>query len=545
MEPVRAMVGFSQHLDEAASRLFLHEAEAVPVVKGTRPVGLLTIRQVRQALALGLGDLSAGMLTTGGAPCVPPTATAPAIKRALRGTAPALLVRSTGGVILGVLSREHLAKVEPGSSHKQSMARRLLKGFGTSQSHLLRRVSVLARDQGVGLYLVGGVVRDLILGRRPVDLDLVVAGDGLLFARKMAKLLNAEITQHLAFGTSVITLDDGSRVDVASTRRETYRAAAALPVVEAGSIHDDLFRRDVTINSIAIRLDSPHYGELRDDLGGAADLDLRLLRVHHAASLIEDPTRAYRIARFAARFGARLAPETRNALKLARERRAFDALGGERLYREFSRIAHEHDPAAALGVSARLGLLLHLGPGLSWDGTTRSAVRRLVRKARTGSAVHEVSAAPLLILMLLARNATPAQRRVAASRLKLRGKEKLAFLSFAVPLRSILRKPFKTDERPSRVVRAYGAVSPDVLLLARSLSPPSGSRLIDRYLDRLRHVKPPIGGEALRKMGLRQGPAIGHVLERLRDARLDGRVTTREEERRLAFDLVRRHGRIR
>ncbi|NLE65181.1 MAG: CCA tRNA nucleotidyltransferase [Elusimicrobia bacterium] len=213
---------------------------------------------------------------------------------------------------------------------------------------VLEDVREVSDQKGVAAWLVGGMVRDLILKRFSIDVDLVVEGPGVLFARTLAARWGARCVAHQRFGTAVLQLPDGLRVDVVTARRETYARPGALPDVIFGQISDDLFRRDFTINAIACSLASEDFGLIRDDFDGVSDLKKRILRVMHYRSFVDDPTRILRAVRYEKRFDLKMEDRTLAALKSACHEDAFRTITPVRYFHEFVRILEEEDPLPAL-----------------------------------------------------------------------------------------------------------------------------------------------------------------------------------------------------
>lgn len=217
---------------------------------------------------------------------------------------------------------------------------------------LLKRIGREANEAGIEAYAVGGCVRDWVIGTSATpDLDVVVEGDGIAFARRLAAALRAELTTHQQFGTSTLVVPQrlaALRLDVATCRKETYREPAAYPKVAPGTLRDDLFRRDFTINAMAMALGARRFGELVDPFEGWRDLRAKRLRVLHAASFRDDPTRILRAARFAARFGLALEAQTRRRLAQAAAGGWLSRVNRGRLHKELIRMAEEPDPTACL-----------------------------------------------------------------------------------------------------------------------------------------------------------------------------------------------------
>ncbi len=350
-----------------------------------------------------------------------------------------------------------------------------------------------AARAGVDAYVVGGTVRDLLLGLERADLDIVVEGDNAAMVRE----LGGEARSYERFGTATVALDDHT-VDVASARREVYPHPGALPEVSPGALADDLARRDFTVNAMAI----PLAGEAEpiDPHGGMDDLAAGTLRALHERSFVDDPTRALRAARYAARLDLDVEPGT-----LAHVRQAdLAAVSAERVEAELRRLACEPDPIETLGLVVDWGL---------------------------AEANVELAAAALAVLERgrWGELADRAEVLLAAGGITAGGFRREAPLGAARELVAVL------PERPSVCVRSARGKTGVELVLARAL----GAAWLDDYVERWRDVRLEISGDDLLSAGVAQGPAIGHGLEAALGAKLDGEVHGREEELRVALDAAR------
>src|SRR5256886_9998774 len=238
----------------------------------------------------------------------------------------------------------------------------------------LQEIGRLADDIGMPAYLVGGLVRDLLLGRQNLDVDIAVEGDGMTFARRLADQHGAGLKIFEKFATALVVFPDGFKLDVATARSESYAHPTALPTVRPSSIKDDLYRRDFTINALAIRLNASHFGELVDFYGGLRDLEAKTIRALHARSFVDDPTRVFRAIRFEQRFGFRIEKHTLTLLKEAAASDLVRRLSGPRLRNEVMRLLSEQAPPRAIRRTPESDLLRLLHPALAW--TTHLAGRR-------------------------------------------------------------------------------------------------------------------------------------------------------------------------
>jgi tRNA nucleotidyltransferase (CCA-adding enzyme) len=340
----------------------------------------------------------------------------------------------------------------------------------------------------VPAYLVGGVVRDLLLGREVADLDVAVEGD----AETLTDLPGFSLERDALFLTGRLEQGD-VKIDVAQTRAESYPRPGALPEVRPASITEDLARRDFTINAMAHPLAGDR--ELLDPHQGSEDLRAGLLRVLHDGSFADDPTRALRAARYAARFGFQLEPETERLLREA----DLTTVSEDRIDKELGHIAAEEDPAAALRLIAEWGSMPSLDP---------QAPERVAEVVRLASA-------------------QPWSEWV--------DRELAVTLAIVRPLPQIRELATATPERPSEAVRLASTWDPAQLLVARAL----GAEWLDRYAAEWRHVRLEIGGEDLLAEGIPEGPAIGRGLEAALSGKLDGEIAGRDEELRIALAATR------
>lgn len=399
---------------------------------------------------------------------------------------------------------------------------------------ILKTAGGVADKAGARLYGVGGFVRDLLLGVENFDVDLVVEGDGIAFAEALAAAAGGTVRSHRKFGTAVVSLPDGFKVDVASARTEYYEHPAALPTVEHGSIRMDLYRRDFTINALAVGLNAADYGRLLDFFGGSRDLRDGVIRVLHSLSFVEDPTRILRAARFAVRCGFTIAKQSERLIRNAVRLRLLDKLSGARILTELKLIFQEARPAAILKVLEGYGVPEAIHPRLKGARAEQALLDRVGEVLSWYRLLHLPEAPTPWLLYLLAwvSECTLPEARSVARRLGL-PPGRLTDVSAALTASRGLRRQF-AKERPltaGLITRLLEDAPLEAVLLLMARAPaPRVERAVSEYLTRYASIRPLLTGNDLKALGIRPGPIYQDILTSLRYARLDGRLTSREEE---------------
>jgi tRNA nucleotidyltransferase (CCA-adding enzyme) len=376
-------------------------------------------------------------------------------------------------------------------------------------------------------WLVGGAVRDLLLGARTVDLDVASEGDAREVAREVAQRLGGEAIEHERFGTATVRAGDGLLVDLASTRRESYAQPGALPDVEPASLDEDLARRDFTVNAMAASLDPARLGELRDPHGGRGDLDARLIRVLHPRSFADDPTRLLRALRYEARLGFRMDPETEGLARAAIAAAAPGTVSGARIRDELLDLLHE-SPAEGAGRMAELGLDRALSPALG-DARAEDVGAAADAADRVGAQRRYAALAALV---------APDPDGLAGwvEGLSLRAEDRDAVLHAARKGPQLVRA-LSTELPDSALHALLHCELPETFAVALALGAPASP--IEHYLERLGPTRLEITGDDLRAEGIPESPAIGRALEQTLRRKLDGEVAGRDAELALALGLAR------
>ncbi len=383
---------------------------------------------------------------------------------------------------------------------------------------LLRRLGVAAAAEGVELWLVGGPVRDALLGRPVLDLDLTSEAPAAELGPRLADRLGGTCGSRSQFGTVKLRLDGGT-LDLATARAEVYPYPAALPVIVAGGAEmaADLARRDFTINAMAASLHPRRFGELLDTEGGVADLDAGVVRVLHRASFRDDPTRTFRAARYVSRLGFRMDAATRRQLR--RSLRYVDTLSAARVRREIERLLAEPHAARAVLTAVRFGVLPAIETGLAAP-EVRAALRRADARGLRGLALLGALTYPLP-----AERAAAFRERIGASR------RQAQVLHAVVRLREA-EQAMAAARRPSEASAIVGAAPREAAEAASAAAASAAARRsLTRYLDASRR-RTPLDGHDLLALGVPPGPPVGAMLSALHDAALDGLVRGRAQAER-------------
>jgi tRNA nucleotidyltransferase (CCA-adding enzyme) len=538
-------------VDDAAEEMLRYGFEGFPIAEEGRIVGVLSRREIDRAQRLRLGNMPVSHYMTKGDIYVTADDSVEHLQQIMTRYGIGQVPVVSDNEIVGIVTRTDLIKLwaapPPRPSRRREIAQKIDAALPGPLLDLLKHSSELAQDMGYPLYVVGGFVRDLLLGEPNLDMDLVVEGDAIRLARRLGKRAGARTRSHKRFGTAKIILEGREAefgvpsLDFATARLEFYPHSAALPEVERSSIRADLHRRDFTINTLAIRLDSGHYGQLLDFYGGEQDLNDGLIRVLHSLSLIEDPTRIMRAARFEQRLG--FAIESRTAELIENALPMLSRVTGERIRHELYLILHEQEPERVLCRLADLHALREIHPRLAcdeetwkWFGQLRSA---LAGRAWDVPTVEDGRPAPGLYMALLCYNLPRAETEAFANHLKILRTD-LTLLRQVTDLKEAQDKLDQPD-LPNRQIYALLRHSSSASRLIFWVCTPS-ERVRDRlrlYEIELRHVRPVVDGEYLKSIGLKPSPLFSRLLNAVRDARLDGEIQTEEEEKALIAQLLR------
>ncbi len=403
---------------------------------------------------------------------------------------------------------------------------------------LLKKAGQVADELGMNVYVVGGFVRDLLLRRENLDIDLVVEGDGIQFARALARKFSARVKTHKKFGTSVIIFPDGFKIDVATARWEYYEYPAAMPTVALSSIKLDLFRRDFTINTLAIKLNSRDFGVLIDFFGAQRDLKDGIIRVLHSLSFIDDPTRILRAVRFEKRFGFKIGKHTLRLIKNTLKLGIFDKLSAKRLLTELKLILEEQDPRDCLKRLDELDILQVIHPALHLEKKNLGVIDSIYHVLAWYDLLYrkEKPEKWMLYLAGLLSSMTPDRRREAAARLGIAGRRAELIINAPENAHETCGRLEQMRQTPnSRIYHLLRDLPLELLLFSMAVCSERVRQVISHFITNLLMVRPELTGDDLKKLGFTPGPLYRKILNRLLAARLDQEVRDRQEETALVL----------
>jgi len=556
-------------IKEIESIMTRYAVNVLPVTKDGRYYGIITREVVEKALMHGFGNSAVADFATTDAIVVSPDTPLDIAERKMLEANQRFLPVIDKSKVVGCITRTDLLRnlyeelmkkhrltenERPVSSSTGRNLKTLMKErFPLFVYKILEQASLVAEELGYRAYLVGGSVRDLLMGIRNLDIDIVVEGDGIDFAKKLAeKVGGPKLITHKKFNTAKLIFykeqfpdapEQRYTVDIATARTEYYERPASLPVVETSSLKKDLYRRDFTINTLAIKLSKEEFGELIDFFGGQRDIKEKTIRVLHNLSFIEDPTRALRAVRFAERFGFSISRHTEKLIKIAVRMNLFDKLSGTRLFDELKLLWRETDPVKALERLQKYNLLTAINPSLK----AKELIERFesIKETLTWFELlyldENIESEILYFAAMI--EAVPSALRDDFIKNKLRvpvQAEKLIRKCFEARQVSDRLKLIKDD--PVGIYHCFKSIPTEAILyLMASTKEPSIRKAISKYLLRLRDVKPYITGKDLKEMGFTPGPIYSEILQKVLEEKLKGTLRTKDEEKQFILNNYAKH----
>ncbi|SBV94211.1 Polynucleotide adenylyltransferase region [uncultured delta proteobacterium] len=553
-------VAADQTLTEAEDIMNRYGLKAVPVVKPQTLscVGYLEQQTAARAVAHGLGKLPVSEYMHRNVLTVSPDSTLfPAMNIILTQRQRLVPVISNDQVI-GVLTRtdvvrllleDHSLRIPEGDplsapAREKNIRQQLEERLPEEYVDLLRLAGRLGDELGCSVYAVGGFVRDLLMNRPNLDVDLSVEGDGISFAGALAKKLGGRVRPHQKFKTAVVAFTNGQgrqmRVDVATARLEYYEHPGALPTVELSSIKMDLFRRDFTINALAVQVNEDRFGVLVDPFGAQRDMKEKSLNILHSLSFIEDPTRILRAIRFETRFQFRLGAQTERLIKNALQLKMLEKISPSRLFNELNHIFDEKDAAACLERMEEFGILKIIHPLMELSPSKTALLHENQSVLAWYSRLYAGKEPERWVLFLygLTRNGKYPVVNEVLERLGVTQRMKREFLRLRESIRQAqiqLPRWKKDDASMSGLYATLSRIPVEGILLLMALYHDDDlTKNLSYYLTRMHMEKPDITGEDLKTIGVPPSPLYTAILEEVLAAKLDGKAPSRDDQLRLA-----------
>ncbi|QGG49399.1 CBS domain-containing protein [Heliorestis convoluta] len=559
--PVKSVTS-NTTIEEAGKVLLRYGHTGMPIVDGDKLVGVISRRDLDKAFFHGLrhapvkGFMSRNVITIG------PESSIREIQRLMIEQDIGRLPVLEKGKLIGIVSRTDVLRTLHGDdtpriyrtnfpSLSPEEPKMLLddnrldilleERLPEKILHLFHNIGQLADEANVKVYVVGGFVRDLLLGVENLDIDLVVEGDGIAFSTRLARFLRARLRVHEKFGTAMLVWDD-QKIDVATARREFYQHPAALPQVEASNLRQDLYRRDFTINALAIQLNLPAFGYLVDFFSGRRDLEQGLIRVLYNLSFVEDPTRIIRAIRFEQRYGFMMEAETLEFAHEAISRKMIGEVSFERMFDELLLILQEKNPVPALCRVTEFGIWEFFLPDLQWSDGLESelanvtTLQHLLKEQQWWDSKSQW----ISYFLVLTKHLKPDGIEVALQRypLKLWIREAIVTISeegFRVAQE--LDKWLKGGKN-SELDEILQGWSVEAFLSLRATYPVQETILLLEAWQAIRKTSISITGNDIKALGIKPGPIYGEIMNRLRVERLDGTVQSSEEERQRLREIL-------
>ncbi|MFC1811271.1 CBS domain-containing protein [Thermodesulfobacteriota bacterium] len=524
-----------------------------------RLVGIISRQIIEKALFHNLDHLPVREYMTSEFSSVSPGSDLSEIQNKIIESKQRILPVVDKGMITGVVTRTDLLKVlvrqskesfgnlrDPHQEAVHARVRNIVKfmkeRLSTKIVDTLTTIGEVAEALGYGAYVVGGFVRDLFLYRPNEDLDIVLEGNGIEFAKKYAEISGARIHSYEKFGTAVIIFPDGFKIDVASARLEYYKFPAALPTVEMSSIKLDLFRRDFTINTLAIHLNPEKFGTLIDFFTAQKDIKEKVVRVLHNLSFVEDPTRVFRAIRFEQRFGFSIGKLTASLIENAVKMHFLKQLSGRRVFSELRQILEEDNPTPALIKLHDYGLLEEVHPLLKMENDIASLLVSFKRVLDWHDLLflEESYMKWSVYFMALIRHCDKKASAEICERLELALRYRKLFCAdrFEADTRLYWLER-NLPAKNSTLYKQLSNLNTELILYMMAATRHEGvKRSISRYFTRLRQAKIMLRGKDLIKMGIEPGPIYKEILQAVLDAKLNGRVKSRNDELNFVRDYV-------
>lgn len=537
-------------IEDARELMVKYNINALPVVSKGKVVGIITRQIVGKAVFHELQDIPAREYMSTESATVEENDSLEKVKEIIIGTNQRFVPVVREGALIGAITRTDLLRVLEDEIAKAIIGK--LESHDLFQKHKnvrklmderldgktlqrLNEIGDLADAMGYHAFLVGGFVRDLLLRIENYDIDIVIEGDGLKFADELAKTRGVRVRPHSEFATAKVIYPDGFKIDIATARLEYYKAPAALPIVEHSSLKLDLHRRDFTINTIAISLNKTNFGQLIDFFGGQRDIKDKTIRVLHSLSFVEDPTRVFRAIRFEHRFGFQIGKHTMNLIRNTIKMSFLSRIAGKRLWSELVLILSEEEPERVLRRLHELDLLRFISVHLTFEKDKEVLFHQMHDVYKWYQLLyrdHPCDKISYYVLGLVDHMKPDeigdfCRKTEMTERLRRKTVDNMARIRDTMARLAYGLQPMKKSE----AYKMYEVLSEEarLFIMARTRSD-EVKRSISNYITYSERFKPILTGEDLKNMDIKEGPVYREILDKLREAKIDNNLRTKEEE---------------
>jgi tRNA nucleotidyltransferase (CCA-adding enzyme) len=540
---------------QAEAILVHYDINALPIVEDGKIIGIITRPVVDKALYHNLEQQPITRFMTTEFPILSPEASLTDIKEALIQHKQRVVPIVDNKSLVGVITRKgllHYLLTNPSAFvGSLDLEKRPYRKFVTSLLNeklpkdvisLLKMIGAIGEKLGYHVYVVGGFVRDLLLRYENFDIDIVVEGNGIKLAKALRKETKAHIHTYQKFGTAAVIFPNGFRLDIATARTEFYEFPGALPKVETGSVKLDLYRRDFTINTLAVKVNPSEFGLLLDFFGGQRDLKDKVIRVLHNLSFVEDPTRILRAVRFEQRFGFKIGSQTLDLIKQSLKLDLLAHVNGHRIWHELRCIFLEVNPSPIIERLAELDVLRALNPALRWNKNVQNLFKQIKDVLSWFDLLYleEIVNPDELYLMGLIESLNKKEAKSFLNQLELGNSKKEKILDqreWVLNIYHFWQK--KKEMKPSEVYFTLEEIPTESVLYLMAKLASYKKKWISQYFTQWRQVKPILRGNDLKKMGLKPGPLFKTIIKALLKARLDGEIKTEEDENQLVKTFLK------
>ncbi len=545
-------------LKKANDLLTRYNVNVLVVMESDQLLGIISRQVMEKGLHHKLDDVAVREYMTTDISTVNHDAALPEIQEKIIDNKQRLLPVVENGRVLGVITRTDLLNIlvseparipefvtdtkESGPHFRQRGVEKFLRErLPRDAVKVLTTIGEIADSLGYDAYAVGGFVRDIFLYQHNLDIDIVIEGNGIEFAKALAAHVGARVRAHEKFATAVVILPNGHKIDVATARLEYYKSPGALPTVEVGSIKLDLYRRDFTVNTLIIRLNPDRFGTLIDFFGGQRDLKRKVIKVLHNLSFVEDPTRAFRAVRFEQRFGFKIGKLTSGLIENAVRMDFFKELSGPRVFSELRQILQEEKPIMALRRLSQFRLLKVIHPKIVYNIAVEQTFASADKVLAWYNLLFLDESCRKWIVYLLALTKSFGQEDMEQLCERLALSERYMKVFIHDKIQADLCTKWLESQRSFTNSMLYKKLSPfpaESLLYIMTRATHEGVwRVVSKYITQLRSETPSLKGHDLMEMGFEPGPVYRKILGSLLDARLNGQVKTRQDE----VEYVRGH----